>query len=118
MHVTVGHDDDARSGWYARHDIAGRGEIAGVVVDDLIVEDSRRVSARLRQIRQIENKNAASIVLGNVSVNVRIHRIFYLDAGNIVLGDRIANDDVFGLADIDTRIGCTAYDNALDEHVS
>jgi hypothetical protein len=69
------------------------------------------------RFRQVEHQDAAGILGGDVVVNVSVHRVLDLDAGDVVFGAAVAHDDVLRLADIDARVGRTRNGHAVDQHV-
>ena len=117
MDVAVRHDDDAGARRHARDDVAGGGKVARVVGEDLVGIDAGCVAAGDRKVRQVEHQDAAGIVAGDVSVHVRAGRVLDLDAGDVELDDRVAHDDVGGLADIDAGVRGAADGHVLDQHV-
>jgi len=60
--------------------------------------------AHLRQVRQIEDEDAARVVVREIAVDVGVLRVFNLDARDVEADAVVADDDVFGLADIDAGV--------------
>src|SRR5690606_26572965 len=115
--IAIGHNEHAGARRYAGDNIAGRCEVRRVVVVDDVLEHADRVAALLRQARQIEDQDAARIAGGVVVEDVGVVAVLDLDAGDVVLGQVLANDDVARLADINARVRGAARDRALDQHV-
>ena len=93
------------AGGHIADDGAGRREIGRVVSLDPVVEHAGRLAALDFQIGQVEHEDAAGIVGGDIVVDVGKGRILDLDAGDVVLGAGIANDDLTRLADINAGVG-------------
>ena len=115
--ILIGHHDDPRARRHARHDIAGGRKVARVVAGDFIVEDAGGVTAGYRKIRQIEHQDTAGVVAGDVAIDIGVHRVFDLDAGNIIFDHGVADDDIVRLADIDARIRRGADGDILHQHI-
>ena len=100
--VMAGHDN-ARACRNARHGRAGMAEIAPIIFVNIIVEHAN-ARAWLRQAGHVEDKDAARIVGRDIAINIRVLRIFNLDARHIALGPAVADDDALALTDIDARV--------------
>ncbi len=75
------------------------------------------MAAHLRQVRKIEDEDAAGIAARGVAIDVGEHGIFDLDAGDIVFGEAVPDHDLLRLADIDAGIRRAAHGDAIDEDV-
>ena len=73
--------------------------------------------ALLRQSGQIEHQNAAGVAGGDIVMDVGIVAVLDLDPRDILHRDRIADDDVARLADIDARIRRAAHHRTVDQHM-
>ncbi len=73
--------------------------------------------AHLRQARQVEHQDAAGVVGGDVVVHIGVEGVLDLDAGDVELRAAIANDDVLGLADIDTGVRGALHRHRIDQHI-
>ena len=70
MHVFIRHDDHTRSRGDRGNNISRRRKITRIIVENLIAIDAGRMSANLRQIRQVKHQNPARIILCPIIVNI------------------------------------------------
>ena len=117
MNIAIGHDHDAGAGWHGCNNIALWREVGSVIIDGLIAEEARGVSAHLRQVWQVENKDAARIMGRDIVEHIRIDRVLDLDPGDIEFRAAVLDDDIFGLTDIDARVRRTLYGHAVDQDI-
>ncbi len=75
------------------------------------------MAALLGQVGQIEDENPSGIVRGEVVVDVGVVAVLDFDACHVVLGDAVAHDDVFTLADVNAGVRRADRDTPVDEHV-
>ena len=101
---------------HAADDVPGRGEVGEVVVVGAIAVH-QVLLAVLGQARQVEDQEAAGIAGGDVVDEFRPVGVLELEAGDVVLGARAANDDVRCLADVDAGVGGPESFRVLDQHV-
>ena len=117
LDLGVGHHHHAGAHGDAADNVTGGREIGGVVVDHRVVEHAHRMAALLGQARQVEYQNAAGVVARHVVIDVGHVAVLDLDTGDVVFGQRVADDDVVGLAHIDARVRRAARHRAVDQHV-
>ena len=116
LDLVIGIDHDAGPGRNARDGRAGMTEIAGIVLENLVVIDARAI-AGLRQVRHVEDQNAARIVGRHIVVDVRADRILDLDSGDIEFRPAVADNHITRLADIDAGIRCADGHHAFNQRV-
>ena len=117
VNIAIGHDHDAGAGWHGCNNIALWREVGSVIIDGLIAEEARGVSAHLRQVWQVENKDAARIMGRDIVEHIRIDRVLDLDPGDIEFRAAVLDDDVLGLTDIDARVRRTLHGHAVDQDI-
>jgi len=116
--ILDGHDVDAGSSGEIVNGAEAFGcEVGCVVVNDLIVVDPDVFAALTRKIGEIEDADAAGVVGHDVVVDVGVFGVFDLESVDVVFGAIAAEDDVFGLADVNACIGGAACDGIFDEKI-
>ena len=70
------------------------GEVRPVVRADLVVVDSDRVAALLLEAREVEDEDAAGVVVGVVVVHVGAERVLDLDPRDVREGLVVPDDDL------------------------
>src|SRR3546814_4794720 len=70
-----------------------------------------------RQARQVEHEDAAGILRRDIVVDVGVIAVLDLDPRDILGRDRIADDDILRLADVNARVRCAAHIRS-EEHTS
>ena len=104
LDIRIGHDQHPCSARDEANDIALWCEIVGVVGIALVVEYPNMMPALLRQVRQIEDQDAAGIVGQLIGIDISIIAVLDLEAGHVIFATAVADDDVFRLADINARV--------------
>src|SRR6185437_9807098 len=64
-----------------------------------------------------EHQDAAGIVSRDIVVHVGIEAVLNLDAGHVVFGTAVLDDDILRLSYIDAGVGCAPDRDPIDEHV-
>ena len=107
----------ARAGGDVGNARARGAEIRVVVLGHLVVEHADAAAVVQVEAGQVEDKDAAAVVRGEVVVDVGVERVLDFDAGDVLGHVAILHDDVSRLADVDAGVGRTAHDAAVDQHI-